>query len=377
MTAIPRLILAFLLALTLALTVTPALAAATGADQLPSAVGKVPLPPGFTMEVHAKVPDARTMVLGEKGTLFVGTREDTVYAVRDAAGPGPAGEVVVIADGLVQPNGLAFRDGSLYVAEVHRILRYDNIEDRLGSPPEPVVVRDDLPTKEHHGWRYMTFGPDGRLYMAIGIPCNICRPDDPRFATISRMNPDGSDFEIYASGIRNSVGLTFRPGTDELWFTNNGRDMLGDEVPPDTIHRVTGAGMDFGYPDCIAPGLPDPEYGKGKSCDGYDKAVQQLPAHVAPLGLAFVPKGAWGPEWDGRLLWAEHGSWNRSAPRGYRIGWTDVKDGETSGYHLFTEGWLRDDGLLGRPVDLLFLSDHSLLVSDNLGGYIYRIRPPR
>ena len=336
----------------------------------------VRLPQGFGIELHARVPAARSMVLGDRGTLFVGTRKSSVYAVLDAAGSGPAGEVRVLADGLRMPNGVAFRDGDLYVAEVSRVLRFEDIEDRLDAPPEPVVVRGDFPDETHHGWKYIAFGPDGLLYVPVGAPCNVCERDDPRYSAIGRMRPDGSDFEVFASGIRNTVGLAFHPATGVLWFTNNGRDHMGDDLPPDTLHRAPRAGMHFGFPSCLAKGLPDPEYGQGRACDGavYDLPALEMPAHVAPLGLAFVPSGAWGPEWDGRLLWAEHGSWNRSKPIGYRLGMTTVQGGRAGDYEIFADGWLRNNRAWGRPVDLLFLPDGSLLVSDDRAGAIWRIR---
>ncbi len=336
----------------------------------------VRLPEGFGIALHARVPGARSMALGDGGTLFVGTRGDTVFAVRHAAGPGPAGEVLVLATGLHMPNGVAFRDGDLYVAEVSRVLRFQGIEARLDDPPEPLVVRGDFPGETHHGWKYIAFGPDGWLYIPVGAPCNICERDDPRFSAISRMRLDGSDLEVFASGIRNTVGMALHPETGVLWFTNNGRDWLGDEQPPDTLHRAPEPGMHFGFPYCLATGLPDPEYGGGRLCLGkdFDLPDLELPAHVAPLGLAFVPRGAWGAGWDGRLLWAEHGSWNRTQPIGYRIGMTSVQGGAAQGYDIFAQGWLQGGAAWGRPVDLLFLPDGSLLVSDDRAGAIYRIR---
>jgi len=216
----------------------------------PLRTAEIKLPPGFGISVYAaKVPGARSMALGTKGTLFVGTRDEgKVYAVIDRNGDDKADEVITIASGLNSPNGVAFRDGSLYVAEISRVLRYDNIEERLKNPPRPVIVNASFPDKSHHGWKFIRFGPDGKLYVPVGAPCNICEEKDPRFASIMRMEPDGSHLEIFASGVRNTVGFDWHPRTKELWFTDNGRDWLGDDLPPDELNRAPRAGLHFGFP---------------------------------------------------------------------------------------------------------------------------------
>jgi glucose/arabinose dehydrogenase len=329
------------------------------------------LPAGFSIETWAEgVTNARSLALGDGGTLFVGTRSaGKVYAVRSRADG--SREVLTIASGLNMPNGIAFRDGALYVAEVQRILRYDAIESRLAAPPPPVVIAE-LPAERHHGWRYLGFGPDGKLYVPVGAPCNVCDRDG--FAVIIRMNPDGSGRETVARGVRNSVGFTWHPVTRQLWFTDNGRDMLGDDVPPCELNRVSREGQHFGFPFCHGADVVDPEFGALGQCAAAVAPVQSLGAHVAPLGLKFYSARQFPAEYRGSVFIAEHGSWNRSEKSGYRI--TRVKlDGDRAiGYEEFATGWLRPDGkVAGRPVDLLVLADGSMLVSDDLAGVIYRI----
>jgi len=345
------------------------------ADDIGERLAGMHLPAGFRIEVFAAdVPNARSMTLGEK-TLFVGSRDaGNVYAVpleTDDPTTPRAGRPVILASGLYLPNGVAFRDGSLYVAEVNRILRFDDIENRLDRP-EFTVVTDQLPSVRHHGWRYIAFGPDGKLYVPIGAPCNVCT--QPGYAVITRMDPDGSHREIFAEGVRNTVGFTWEPGTDTMWFTDNGRDWLGDDLPPDELNRAPVAGMHFGFPYCHGGDLPDPDFAEGRRCDEFTPPARRLGAHVAPLGLKFYTGDAFPAEYRGRIFIAEHGSWNRSVPDGYRITLVDVTGDRADNYRVFTQGWLQDDGeAWGRPVDLLVLPDGSMLVSDDRAGYIYRI----
>ena len=249
------------------------------------------LPDGFKIEVYADGLDgARSMAMGTDGTLFVGTRnEKTVYVVQDLDKDYRADHIRVLDSTLEVPNGLAFRNGSLYVAEVGRLLRYDSIETKLDAPPRPVVVYDDYPTEFHHGWKYIAFGPDDKLYVPVGAPCNICDStvSDQRFASITRMDPDGSNREIYAHGVRNSVGFTWHPKTKELWFTDNGRDMMGDDIPPCELNRVEKAGQHFGYPFCHGGLVADPEFGQLRACDEFVSPVQAMGAHTAPLAVKF------------------------------------------------------------------------------------------
>lgn len=335
---------------------------------------KIKLPAGFHISVFAQVPDARSMCWGEKGTLFVGNRDrDKVYAVVDNNNDGRADKVYVIASKLNMPCGVAFRNGSLYVAEVSRITRYDNIESNLANPPKAVVVYDKLPTEKHHGWKFISFGPDGKLYVPIGAPCNMCLPDSIH-ACIARMNPDGSGFEVYARGIRNSVGFTWDPKTKGLWFTDNGRDNLGDDVPNCELNYAPKAGMHFGYPFCHQGDILDPEYGKGKKCSDYTAPAQKMGPHVAPLGIRFYEGSEFPSEYKGRLFIAQHGSWNRTTPIGYRVMMATTSNGKVTKYEPFAEGWLQDNKkVIGRPVDIEWMKDGSMLISDDQQGAIYRV----
>jgi glucose/arabinose dehydrogenase len=254
----------------------------------------IELPPGFEITVYARdLPGARSLALGSEVTVFVGTRsEGRVYAIRDGDGNGriDAGEIFVIGSGLDLPNGVAFRDGSLYVAEVSRILRFDGIEARLGDPPAPIVVKGDLPEDRGHGWKFIAFGPDGKLYVPIGAPCNVCDPGDP-YASIARIDPDGGNFEIFARGVRNTVGFDWHPETGDLWFTDNGRDWLGDDEPPDELNRAAVAGQHFGFPFCHA-GIPDPVFGGSRGCGEFTPPEMNLGPHVAALGMRFYSGAA-------------------------------------------------------------------------------------
>ena len=332
----------------------------------------IKLPSGFEIEVYADVPNARSMALGDNGTIFVANRRaSSVYAVVPRGDANP--EVLELVSGLETPNGIAFHDGDLYVAEIERILRYKNIEARLTDIPDPEVLDVQLPDKRHHGWRYIGFGPDDKLYVAIGAPCNICDRGEEGFAQIIRMNLDGSQRETYASGIRNSVGFTWHPETGDLWFTDNGRDMMGDDIPPGELNRAAEPGLHFGYPYCHAGEVPDPEFGEGKSCGDYTAPEQKLGPHVAPLGVKFYTGMMFPPEYKGQIFIAEHGSWNRSKKIGYRVSLVHLEDGAPVSYDVFAEGWLKREEVSGRPVDLLVLADGSMLISDDYAGKVYRI----
>jgi glucose/arabinose dehydrogenase len=334
----------------------------------------IKLPPGFHISIYAdNVKGARSLCLSPDGTLFVGTRGDKVYAVLDTNKDYKADKVVVIASGLFEPNGVAFRDGDLYVAEVNKIIRFDDIENHLYNPPKPVVINDHFPNKTHHGWKFIRFGPDGKLYVPVGAPCNVCLPSDSIFATITRMNPDGSDLEIYEKGIRNTVGFDWNPVTKVLWFTDNGRDLLGDNIPPDELNRAPHQGMNFGFPYMFGSDVRDPDYGKGVDLSKFTKPAMDLGPHVAPLGMRFYTGNMFPPEYKNQIFIAEHGSWNRSKKIGYRIMLVKVKDGKAVSREPFATGWLRGDSVSGRPVDVEVMHDGSLLVSDDYTGVIYRI----
>ena len=342
-------------------------------------VDRLNLPDGFKIEVYVDGLDgARSMAMGDEGTLFVGTRnENTVYAVQDLDKDFRADHVKVLDSTLEVPNGIAFRDGSLYVAEVGRLLRYDNIESQLDNPSEPTVVYDDYPTEFHHGWKYIAFGPDNKLYVPVGAPCNICDSTvaDKRYASITRMDPDGSNREIYAHGVRNTVGFTWHPETKELWFTDNGRDMLGDDIPPCELNRVATAGQHFGYPFCHGGIVADPEFGEQGPCSDFVPPVQAMGAHTAPLGVKFYRGKMFPGKYENYAFVAEHGSWNRSKKVGYRISLVELDGNEAISYTTFIDGWLNDETQeqFGRPVDILFLEDGSMLISDDYGDAIYRV----
>jgi glucose/arabinose dehydrogenase len=335
---------------------------------------KIQLPPGFAIELVARVPNAREMALATRGTLFVGSMEaGRVYAV--TLKPGAPGSVTTIATGLNRPVGVAFRDGALYVSAINRILRFDNIESRLDNPPQPVIVSDRFPSDAHHGWKFIAFGPDGKLYVPVGAPCNICEPDPDRYAMITRMNPDGSGVEVYARGLRNSVGFDWDPHTKELWFTDNGRDMMGDDVPPDELNHAPKAGMHFGYPYCHGGDVADPDFGAKRKCSEFTPPAQKFGAHVASLGMRFYTGSMFPAEYSNRIFIAEHGSWNRSKKSGYRVMQAKVENGKVVDYGVFAEGWLDKDAdqAWGRPVDVQVMPDGALLVSDDTGNAIYRI----
>lgn len=336
---------------------------------------KIKLPPGFSISLFAEVPNARSMTFGTKGTLFVGNRRgDKVFAVVDKDNNGVAEKVYTVASGLNSPCGVAFRNGALYVAEINRILKFDGIEDKLASPPPYTVVYDKLPADKHHGWKFISFGPDGKLYIPIGAPCNVCARENPVYSSISRMNPDGTGFEVYASGIRNSVGFAWHPQTGALWFTENGRDNMGDDVPADELNTAPQKGLHFGFPYCHQGDTPDPEFGAGKSCADYTPPALKLDPHVAAIGMRFYTGNMFLPEYRNQIFIAEHGSWNRSKAIGYRIMLVRLEGGKPVQYLPFATGWLQDDGkVLGRPADVEVARDGSLLVSDDDKGAIYRI----
>ena len=348
-----------------------ALAQAAPAQRLP--VERIKLPPGFEIGVFADdVPNARSLALGKGNVLFVGTRSDgRVYAVRyrDAK----ATQVITLASGLRMPNGVALRDGALYVAEVSRILRFDDVEAHLDAPPKPVVVTDRFPRETHHGWKFIRFGPDGWLYVPVGAPCNICEPDAARYALISRIRPDGSGYEVFARGVRNSVGFDWDPRTKELWFTDNGRDWLGEDLPADELNHAPKAGMHFGYPYCHQGDAADPEFGRKRACSEFSPPSVKLGPHVAALGMRFYTGSQFPPEYRNNLFIAEHGSWNRSKKIGYRIKRVVIEGGRVVKHEVFAEGWLQGESVWGRPVDLEVMPDGSLLVSDDYAGAIYRI----
>jgi glucose/arabinose dehydrogenase len=340
------------------------------ANEIP--VQNLKAPNGFEVTLWASgMPNARSMAMGSKGTLFVGTRfPGTVYAVVDKNGQR---EVKTIAKGLHRSNGVAFKDGALYVAELSRIIRFDDIESHLDNPPQPVVVFDALPKDEPHGWKYMRLGPDGKLYFQIGAPGNIVMPPDTH-AQIVRVDPNTKVLETVAKGVRNSVGMDFHPVTKQLWFTNNGRDWVDDEKPQDTLHRLTAKGQHFGYPYCHQGDFLDPDFGKGRTCDEFAPPAAKLGPHVAALGMRFYTGNAFPSEYRNNIFIAEHGSWNRTKKTGYNVTRVVVdNNGKVTKVEPFVEGWLQGDKFWGRPADVFMLPDGSLLVSDDVAGAIFRV----
>ena len=336
---------------------------------------KIKLPPGFTINVYAEVDKARSMCLSPNGTLFVGNNGgNKVYAVVDENKDGVADKVYTVASGLNTPNGVAFKDGSLYIACISTILRLDSIESHLSNPPQPKVVYDQYPTDGHHGWKFIAFGPDGKLYVPVGAPCNICEEKNPVYASITRINIDGTGMEVFASGIRNTVGFDWHPVTKELWFTDNGRDNMGDNVPEDELNRAPQKGMHFGFPYCHQGNVLDPEFGRGKNCSDYTAPVKTLGPHVAALGMRFYTGNMFPSEYKNAIFIAKHGSWNRSTPIGYEVSVAKLDGNNVTSYTSFAEGWLRPDhSVIGRPVDVQQMPDGALLVSDDYNGVIYRI----
>lgn len=358
--------------LTLSLCVVPL---ACTAQQAGPSLDLIRVPEGFEIRVFAgNLEDARSIRLGDEGVVFVSTRSlGSVYAVIDRDGDGRAETRHVVAEGLTLPNGLAYRDGALFVSDGTRIVRFDDIGMRLADPPEPVIVVDDLPGDAHHGWRYMDFGPDGRLYVSIGAPCNVCERPDP-YAAIISMSADGTDRRVVARGVRNSVGFTWHPDDRSLWFSDNGRDRLGDDLPACEINRVSNEGEHFGFPYIHQGDTPDPEFGEGHDPANYVPPVVNLGAHVAPLGIEFYTGDMFPEAYRNVLFVAEHGSWNRSSKVGYRV--TAVRfgpDGSVVAQEPFASGFLQGEEAWGRPVDLEHLADGSLLLSDDRMGVVYRI----
>ncbi len=340
---------------------------------------EIKLPLGFKIAMYAEnVEGARSMALSPNGTLFVGTFQQRgkapgkVYAVLDKDGDFKADEVITIAENLNLPNGVAVRDGDLYVAEISRILRFDNIEENLTNPPEPVVINDTYPTDKWHGWKFIRFGPDGKLYVPVGAPCNICEPDEI-YSSITRINPDGSDREIYAKGIRNTVGFDWHPETKELWFTDNGRDEMGDDIPPEELNHAPRLGLHFGFPYRYGKAIVDPAFKTDMKDEDFQQAAIEMPAHTAALGMRFYTGVSFPEEYNHQIFIAHHGSWNRKQPDGYRVSLVKLRDNQAVSYENFATGWLIEDKYWGRPVDIEILPDGSLLVSDDFANCIYRI----
>jgi glucose/arabinose dehydrogenase len=331
------------------------------------------LPPGFGISIFAVVPEARSLALGQKGEVFVGTRTSKVYRVRDPKLTGTAESVEIIKDGLEQPNGVAYKDGDLYVAEISQITRYKNISQKTAKNLKAEILPQKFPKDTHHGWKFIRFGPDGWLYVPVGANCNVCDPGKD-YARLYRVDVKSDKKELVAQGIRNTVGFDWDPKSQELWFTDNGRDLMGDDVPPDEINKVSKNAEHFGFPYCHGKAVQDPQF--KKPCIDFTPAQADLPAHVAALGMRFYTGKMFPREFHNQILIAEHGSWNRSIPQGYRLSQVSIKEGSALFYKPWIEGWLpgqKSGEIWGRPVDVEVYFDGSLLISDDQAGVIYRL----
>lgn len=345
-------------------------------DELP--IHKINLPDGFEIDFYAlDVTNARSMDLSPNGTLFVGTRSaGNVYALQDTDGDHKVDKKYTLLEEGNMPNGVAFKDGDLYIAEVDRILKISDVESKLSDPGIPEVIYDQYPSEKHHGWKFIDFGPDGKLYVPVGAPCNICNSEEDIFNSITRLNPDGTEMEVVQRGVRNTVGFTWHPETNHLWFTDNGRDMMGDDIPACELNVATADGQHFGYPFCHQGDLPDPEFGNLRPCSDFKAPTQNLGAHTAPLGIEFYTGEQFPEQYKNVALMAEHGSWNRSKKQGYRISMVGLDDNfNSTGYDFFATGWLDEetDEAWGRPVDIEFMPDGSMLISDDFADVIYRV----
>src|SRR5215468_9800543 len=355
-------------AVKLAPVAPPPLAAAP--DKLPA--GKLKLASGFNIEVYAAgMTNAREMALGDKGTVFVGSRlVDKVYAIINKDGKRT---VKVLASGLYRPNGVAFHNGTLYIAELSKISKIDNVEDHLDDPPKPTVIYDNLPKDEAHSWKFIAVGPDNKLSIPVGQPGNNVLHDDAH-GQIRRINLDGSGAEVVALGVRNSVGFDWNPETKQMYFTDNGRDWLSEDVPEDELNRVTKVGEDFGAPYCYQGNIPDPEFGWGHSCSDYTPPVGLMGPHAASLGMRFYTGNMFPKSFKDTIIVARHGSWNRSRKFGGDVVVVHLdKDGKVRSMEPLITGFLVDNSYIGRPVDVLQMKDGSILVSDDWNGAVYRV----
>jgi glucose/arabinose dehydrogenase len=340
-------------------------------------IDKLKVPAGFKVEVWAEgIPEARSLALGDRGTVFVSNRlAKNVYAVVDKGG---TREVKTLLKGLNAPNGIAFSKGTLYVAERDRITRYDGIEAHLDNPPAGKVVIDGLDPQNQpgHFWKYLALGPDGKLYYNVGAPGNIVMPGYFQ-ASISRVDPKSGIVETYVQGVRNSVGFDWHPQTKQLWFTNHARDWVSDDMPNDTLNRVSHKGMNFGYPYCHQGDFLDPEFGKGRSCKEFDAPAAKLGPHIAPLGMRFYTGKMFPAEYRNNIFIAMHGSWNRTTKQGYNITRVTLDANGKPKLQPFLTGFLQDEKadppMWGRPVDVLQMKDGALLFSDDYNGILYRI----
>ncbi len=327
--------------------------------------------PGFKVSVYAtELPKARQMALGSRGTLFVGSNDGNVYALTISGNQ--VTQKRTILSGITSPSGIAFYQGALYVSARTKVLRYNDIENRLDNPPTPITVIDGFPDKERHGAHYMAFGPDGKLYVSVGSPCDLCEAQNDEYGTILRLNADGSGKEVYARGIRNTVGFDWHPQTRELWFTDEGQDNLGPELPNDELNRVSRSGENFGFPYCHDASIPNPEFGNKRACSEFTPPVFGLGAHISALGMRFYTGAAAEKNYKGSILIARHGS-HPPTRVGYDVVRVVMRDNRAERMEPFLTGFLQGRNYWGRPADVLVLADGSVLISDDLNGAIYRV----
>jgi len=333
------------------------------------------LPVGFSIAVYNdKVVSARGMAVADSGIVYVASRTGgKVFALIDGGGNHVADQVVTVASGLDSPIGVTLLNGSLFVSERFRVIRIDDIANTYDKSPPVHVVKDDFPKDAWHGEKIIKAGPDGKLYIPIGAPCNSCDREQEPHAKIHRMNADGSQFEVYARGVRNSVGFGWHPQTREFWFTDNGRDGLGDNIPSDKLNHAPRPGMHFGFPYCQGGVVPDPEFHAGRNCSEFTEPAAKLGPHVASLGMHFYTGTQFPDQYKNQLFVAEHGSWNRSQKIGYRVALITLHGDKVVSDTVFVGGFLQDEKVLGRPVDIAQLPDGSMLISDDFAGRIYRV----
>jgi glucose/arabinose dehydrogenase len=343
---------------------------ATAADKIP--LDKLKVPKGFNLEVYASgMPNARSLAISDKGTVFVGSRlQDKVYAITNKDGKR---QVHVLVSGLYRPNGVAFKNGTLYIAELSQISKIENVEDKIDSSPKPVVIYNNLPKDEAHGWKFLAIGPDNKLYFEVGQPGNNVLHDKDH-GQLRRINLDGSGAEVIAYGIRNTVGFDWDPKNKELYFTDNGRDWLSEDLPNDKLNRITKVGQDFGEPYCHQGNIPDPDFGWGHSCSEFVPPVGLMGPHAAALGMRFYTGSMFPAEYRGQIFVARHGSWNKTNKFGGDVAFVKLnKDGTVKSVEPFLTGFLQNNNYVGRPVDVMNMPDGSLLISDDWNGAVYRL----
>lgn len=340
-------------------------------------IQELKLPDGFKIEHYANVTSARQLAFASEKVIFVASNNGKIYAIIDENKDYKSDRVILIYEDFKVGSGIAFDNNSLYVTDLNKVFRFSKILSKLGQELKPEILTDKLPSSAYHGKRFLKFSPDERdqkrLFIGVGAPCNVCLQKNKAYSTILSLNPKDWNYQIYAYGVRNTVGFDWHPITKELWFTDNGRDWLGDNFPPDELNHAPQKGLHFGFPYLHGDNITDPEYGNRREKREYQIPAQKLGAHVASLGMLFYTGKLFPKKYHNQILIAEHGSWNRSQKVGYRISIVEVKNNQVTSYKPFITGWTKNESVYGRPVDLLVLKDGSLLISDDAFGKIYRV----